>query len=379
MTYSKKSMLYTPPDGYYDLPFTWTYDASKLTQGKTYLNQYVYLQGGYGDFVLRRVVGLGRILAGQVGTAVGQFQIQDNGGKYIESAPVYGAISVAAQASTPTDDMGFAPELLYQETGAIKFDLRAVNLPTALSTAQIAFQGVRRMKGTTVKNPTYQASPRSYTYIVPAGVGGPVGSYSTVRTKVNNYDFELHQTIILETTGGVILVASENGGVRFQNLTPGSLTLSVVAGVNTPFTFSVVGTTIVATGVDTIQGFLAALATSAASGLVATSLYLNATPNTTPMPYAAPQVMGASAYVPAQGLASIWLYDANRVATSSAPLVDIFMDGSCKNQGGLYENGAVVTPLWYPKDSQIQMDVYSNTTTGSNLLIMLVGRQYVPC
>ena len=49
---------YTPPRGAYDQPFTWVFDATALTDGRDALNQFVYIQGGWGDFILRRVVGV---------------------------------------------------------------------------------------------------------------------------------------------------------------------------------------------------------------------------------------------------------------------------------------------------------------------------------
>jgi hypothetical protein len=36
-------------------PFTWLFDASGLTDGNTYRNLFISLQGGYGDFLLRRI------------------------------------------------------------------------------------------------------------------------------------------------------------------------------------------------------------------------------------------------------------------------------------------------------------------------------------
>ncbi len=42
---------YTPPPGYYDLPFIWAFDAANLTDGINYLNNLVYIKGGYGPFI----------------------------------------------------------------------------------------------------------------------------------------------------------------------------------------------------------------------------------------------------------------------------------------------------------------------------------------
>ena len=90
----RKPILYEPPPGYYDLPFTWAYDASALTIGQNYPNQYIYMLGGYGDFICRRMVGLNRLLS----TATGQFQIKDGQNNYLQSDPVY-SVNVAPSAS----------------------------------------------------------------------------------------------------------------------------------------------------------------------------------------------------------------------------------------------------------------------------------------
>jgi hypothetical protein len=109
-------MNYTTPEDTYDLPFIWVFDASQLVDGQDYPNQIVYLQGGYGDFILRRVVGIRRIL----NPATGQVQVRDNEGNYIQSAPVF---------ATSQDDLCILPELRYQELGGIRFDLGKVLKP----------------------------------------------------------------------------------------------------------------------------------------------------------------------------------------------------------------------------------------------------------
>src|ERR1700722_16519049 len=107
--------LYSPPQGTFDLPFTWVFDASSLVDGQTYRNLFVYLQGGYGDFVLRRIVGLSRVLD----PLAGQFQIHDGGQRdYLESDP---------ENAQNADDIGVVPEANYKELSAIKFDLYNVN------------------------------------------------------------------------------------------------------------------------------------------------------------------------------------------------------------------------------------------------------------
>ena len=73
----------------------------------------------------------------------------------------------------------------------------------------------------------------------------------------------------------------------------------------------------------------------------------------------------------------MWLYDQNKITVSDQPVLDLFMDGG---PNGVYKNGAVVTPLWYRKDSQIQIDFYSQIATGSaDVTVYLVGKKFYPC
>jgi hypothetical protein len=372
--------LYTPPEGYYDLPFIWTYNASALTPGTAYPNQYVYLQGGYGDFILRRIVGLNRVL----NPTTGQYQIRDNANNYIEEFPVYG---------TSADDIAIAPELRYQETGAIKFDLGIIDLPSVTQSGQVCFEGVRRMKGNPTPNPSYRSRPKTFTWILTAPVNSPVGTVSTVRQKVDNYDFELYQIILLsaENSAGVPLCyVTVAGGVSFSNLTTGPVTLNIIKG--TPGV-TVLGNTITVSS-DTTSSITAILAlfnaNTAATALVSAVASTFATCGAnTPTPAATPfyidnltdQALAPGNFTSLQSLVTpisqVTLYDSNKVAISNAPVTDIFLDGG---QGGVYKNGAIVPPLWYPKDSQIQLDVQSLMSKGNATLgIYLVGRQHIPC
>jgi len=103
--------LYTPPEGYQDFPFTWAFDGSALTDGTNALNQFVYIQGGWGDFIMRRCVGLASV----VNPVGGSFQLRDAQKRPLSSDPVLiGSIN---------DDLAFPNELLYPETSVIGFDL----------------------------------------------------------------------------------------------------------------------------------------------------------------------------------------------------------------------------------------------------------------
>jgi hypothetical protein len=314
----------------------------------------------------------------------GQYQLYDNSSNPLQAFPIFGHSA---------DDIGIAPETRYQETGAIKFDLAKTALPAIPTTGQICFQGVRRMKGNPARNPNYKARPKTFIYDqLTAPVNPPIGSYVRVWQPVTDYDFELYQIILLvqEASSGpsTFNYVAESGGVTCTNIGGGSVTLNISFGAPS---ITVVGTTItIVDGTEagaTISAFLARwAAVPAATALLSATLAPGTgTPATTPF-YAGPVVaqilspssIGAGNFnALTTPISSLWLYDSNKVQVSSAPMVDIYMDGGPQ---GVYRNGAIVTPLWYPQNSQIQIDVYSQLASGgATLAIYLVGRQWIPC
>lgn len=106
---------YTPPDGSYDQPFYWIFDAQDLTDGSNALNQAQPILAGFGDFILRRTVGWAGVINTETPQA-GAYQVKDRSLRYIESDPVY-------VQPAPADDNPVVPELLYPELSAIRFDL----------------------------------------------------------------------------------------------------------------------------------------------------------------------------------------------------------------------------------------------------------------
>jgi hypothetical protein len=388
------SRPYSTPPGTYDMPFTWCYDASALTDGTAYPNQYVYLQGGYGDFILRRIVGLSRILD----PTTGQYQIRDNYNNYIEQAPLFGVSA---------DDIGLAPELRYQELGAIKFDLGTILRPSLQPlTSQIAFQGARRMKGAWAKRPGYKADPKTFTYILPATISGLAGASTPVRVSqtMDNYDFELYNIILTQQNNASLYLQQPDASAILIFVAvasgPSAITIDVenTGAPNLPNSVTVVGSAI------TVQGATDALGnpSPAQSGNAILALY-NANPaalalaslsvqlgiNTLPTTFGpvplGPASAGKAITTP---ISSLWLYDSNKVQTSNAPVLDIFMDGGQQatfNTPSMtpYGNGCVSPPLFYPKETVINVDVYSQVTDPTllpvGLLIHLVGRKYYPC
>lgn len=373
---------YRTPPNTYDLPFTWIFDASGLTPGQTYENQTVYIKGGLGDFIMRRMVGISLIEpnAGNL-AASGSYQLQNRNGNYISSAPIAGG---------QADDIGIVPEEMYPSTGQIRIDLGPVTLPSPAAQAQIAFQGVRRMQGNPPANPTYRARHRTYTYIPPPVPIGAVGTVQTMRQTINNYDFELHQIILLvgtTTQVPVVILDGETGQIGFIGV-PGTVVTSIsrTGTPNLPFFINVVGNQVTLSPPTDGAGLYLPIPTTTAIALIAANpaaaaLITGVLPGGD-FPVGGPVTVnptgGSGGFFALQNpISKLLIYDVNKEAISNAPVLDIFCDGG---PGGVYQNGAIVTPLWYPQQSQIQIDVTSATNTpGQSLQIILVGKEYYPC
>ena len=284
--------LYTPPPGYYDLPFTWIYDAAALTNGNNYPNQFVYILGGYGRFIMRRVVGLDRVLAN--GAAPGSYQIKDASGNYIEASPIL--TNAGVNPGVVGVDIPISPEIEYPETGKVNFDLFKIlrrteqtQGGTPIYSSQIGFQGVRRLAGVSPLVTPGTFKPKTFTYVqtvtitnVAFGAGGGATPPLRVYQKVNDYDFELHQVKLV---------------------------------------------------------------------------------------YSNPALSGCGA--------KLWIYDSNKNTISSQPGLDVFF-----NDNSYYKNGALVPPLFYPVNSQIQVDITSLLPAGlvpMTAVLHLIGRQRYPC
>jgi hypothetical protein len=373
--------LYRTPPNTYDLPFTWVYDASGLTNGNSYENQTVYIKGGLGDFFLRRVVGISLIEpnAGDLASS-GSYQLQDRNGRYMSDKPIAGG---------DADDIGIVPEELYPSTGQIRIDLGPVTLPNPAAQAQIAFQGVRRMQGNPPANPTYRARHRTYTYIPPPIPIGALGTVQTMLQTINNYDFELHQIILLvgtTTQEPVIIGDPDIGSISFTGV-PGTIVqlINQAGTPNLPFFISVVGN-VVTLGASTNSLGFSIMASNLAPALIAANpaaaALITAVNPVADFPPAGSAVVGPTGgsggfFALQNPISKLLIRDVNKEAIASAPVLDIFCDGG---PGGVYQNGAIVTPLWYPQQSQIQIDVFSATNTpGQSLQIILVGKEYWPC
>ncbi|MBF6570547.1 MAG: hypothetical protein IVW54_16895 [Candidatus Binataceae bacterium] len=401
--------LYSPPKGSYDMPYSWIYNlGSTPPDNSDLLNQFVYIQGGYGDFIMRRVVGMSRVLEQAVyGPPIrgGQYRLYDRQKNAMSSVPLY-SYSAGPGTSVGEQDFGICPEELYKETGRIAFDLFDIlRISTSPNASQIAFQGVRRIQGPYQRQPNYRARSKSFTYEIVQVIPDvfPAGPF-TARLKVDDYDFELHNIIILQDSN----VFVSGGGEGLATLTfaalPGvSFTLQITNPAplaNQPFVFTVVpGVSItvqiatgptgdpISSGQDFLNAFLASPAAQAmttlqvtdpGNGLVDQALVV-----------IGPGVFGAGL---SDTVASLLIYDSNKRPISSAPMLDIYCDGAPAspvvngfnfNNFPVYGDGALVPPLYYPKDTQIQIDFFSQIETQAvppiTLHVYLVGKQYYPC
>lgn len=372
--------LYSPPEGYIDLPFTWAYDGSGLTNGLNYLNQNVYLLGGYGDFIMRRVVGLDRLLA----AGSGLYQLKDRNNKEWQSLPVI---------VDGSSELMIVPEQPYPETGLIRFDLYDIQKPAVATSAQLAFQGVRRIKSSAppIKG---KVDPRTFTYIMTADLSGvTAGGIIRGRVQVVDYPFLLEQLMVFtedlattefaEEASATLTFAAANLGASGNLI---SVTLDAIAP-NQALSIVVAGDAItifsatdgLSTPLTTGNQLLALWnATAAATNLATLTVVAG---GASPLP-----VISASSTTNtfsgggflnqiSTPQVAMTLFDDNKVATSNIPILDIYMDGS---PGGVHDNGAVVTPLPYRKDSQIYID-FTLLTTPLVVVVYLVGKQIYPC
>lgn len=401
--------LYSPPPGSYDLPYSWIYNlGSTPPDGSDLLNQFVYIQGGMGDFVLRRIVGLSRVLEpyGMGGPPVtaGQYRIYDRNRTPLQGSPIYGWMN---NGGNTEQDIGVVPEEFFPGTGNIRFDLyRILRFAQSPNASQIAFQGVRRIQGPYERQPNYRSKPRTFTYQMAQIINAPfpAGPF-TQRLKVDDYDFELYNIMIFFDQNVFVSGGGEASSTLYLSAAPGAtFTLQITDPhplANQPYIFTVVpgvsvtvqlatdafGFADITHGQDFLNSYLASPAAQAmfslqvidpADLLVAQAL----------------AVVGPGSFGQPLNdtVASLLIYDQNKVPIASAPMLDIYCDGAPEvpivngfrsSNAPLYSDGAIVPPLFYRKDSQIQIDFYSQIesqiTPPVTLRVYLIGKQHYPC
>lgn len=339
-------------------------------------------------------MGFNRVVEIAVGgdpTTGGRFQMRDRYKAPIQAAPIY-AQTEGTDIKIP--DWGFPHEVFYPETGQIQFDLYNVFRDTNPATAQIGFQGVRRLPGSIAPRPGFRARPKTFTYVTYSPpLAGLVGADAVyLRQPVNDYDFELHNIeLVTNLPDSVTYGGVESTLVRFARKPGGTGDVTVqivVAGVNTPFSFVVTPDSITvnantdAFGTSITGNGNLLLAAYAASPLAQSLVFLTVTDLLNSLAAGGPTVLGPGGTFSTltAPLSKLWIYDSNKVTISSVPMLDIYCDGS---PGGVYQDGALVPPLYYPKDSLIQIGFYSLLTDtsliGTRYAVHLVGKQYIPC
>jgi hypothetical protein len=393
------SRPYAPPAGYSDYPFTYIYDPLNpngtqvpLVNGNNYPNQFIAIDSGYGDFILRRVMGLDTILSN---TASGQYRIRRMNDAYIESLPICVGTGGAGTLASNSAQIAILPELFYKELSQIRFDLYDIEM--ALQGSQLGFQGIRRLPS--VGGSGFKYRPKSYTYVTNSALFGGIPNFPNQTTSViqavSNYDFDLYQ-IFLFFQDLLYLPLSEgvNGGLVVQPalpemVSPDSLVFTVLTpvGDNLPLTVTVSGSTVTVSPATNGAGAIistaaqvaaAVNATPAASVLVVVTAITDAASTLTPT--GTGNVLGP--FLSADdSFATCLLFDQNSVQCSNVAMLDLFM-----NAGSYYRNGAIVPPLWYQQNSRIRMDVtpamFKIKLVGSQplwLTINYVGRQRIPC
>jgi len=398
---------YAPPPGYYDLPYTWIYDGSALNTFQNYFNQAVPIYAGYGDFILRRIVGMDRVLLDEAYPNNGRFQIRRANGAYIQSLPQYvgrGGPGVVLENSA---DQAIVRELLYKENTQIAFDLYTANPAVdfgGLSSfgAQIGFQGVRRQKGRSPYDSKFKFHPKAYTYVSNFTLQPSTAVLSPTQInvqQVENYDFELWEIRIVYTEQAHALMTGEGlanvyfiavplgtlgNGIEVVLVSPAHAATPGGFVPNNAFSLTVTGRVITVTGASDANGFSITTGNAIAAainGNAEAAALVNAICTSPIGPedgYAAGTYTltgGGTQLDPSDCAALLQLFDQNSVACSYSPICDLFI-----NALSGYGNGAIVPPLVYQANSRIQLNSVSLVGgIAANMTVHFIGRQRIPC
>ena len=188
---------YRTPAGYLDFPFVYVFDARSLTDGNTYYDINLQLQGD-SDFVLRRITGIRTVLG-----ASGQFRFRGANGAYAMSAPV----------NAPSNSRVVLPERIYPYNTGIRFDLlnvtrQSVACADTIYTSFLAFQGVKRFiktPGVPTGQSAYRYREYKWAYPFQFTLSSFAGS-DPVRfiVPINDFDFELQRIAISYQSGAAV-------------------------------------------------------------------------------------------------------------------------------------------------------------------------------
>jgi len=329
-------VCYQPPVDYVDQFYMFVYDAfqNNLQEGLSYLNQTVYIPGGF-DFILRRIVGLDSVLA----PMTGKFQWRGSNQVNTSTAPIVAAAAMRDQL--------VVPEMFFPQTSQIAFDLYNVQKRFAygqsstsanavkLIMSQIGFAGVRRRRTGAMPTP---------------------GNYKHI---------PFQTTLTLQTYAQQSVLSAANG----TNFGPQSIGGAISANL----TFSNFDTEIhMIQCVDINPSVPVGPGAPIPNGLNWFAI----------IPYDSARNALTSGYVMSQYLSDSLPFGAQSVGAIGQVQDPTFVSPT------LYGMGAVVPPLLYPKETQFRVDAVAmlgnHTTTydwtvGGNLTIVLTGYQRIPC
>ena len=192
---------YRTPPGSLDAPFIYVYDASSLTDGLTYNNVALPIQGD-SDFVLRAIRGVNTVVDA---APIGAFDYKNPNGTYTSGE--FALLGVAAiRGIFFPRNWPVVPEKLFKANTSIQFDLTNVlraNTACALGAiyySQIAFCGVKRFsvqQGYTRGDTDYDYRSMQFSYSVALtltwgywdGVARAIPR--RIQIPMEQYDFEL--------------------------------------------------------------------------------------------------------------------------------------------------------------------------------------------
>lgn len=189
---------YRVPPGHLDFPFFYVYDCRALTDGNSYYDVALALQGD-SDFILRRITGIQTVVS-----TTGQFRFRNANGAYAQSAPVFAGANSRV----------VCPEKIYPYDTAIRFDLlnvarQSVACAPTIYTSFLAFQGVKRFPTNESGYPSgrsaYQYREYKWAYELDFTLSVFSGA-NPVRLvmPVNNFDFELMRVSVCRSDGTAV-------------------------------------------------------------------------------------------------------------------------------------------------------------------------------
>lgn len=390
-------MFYTPPDGYIDQPFFWCFDTDDIADASSPSNIAISLPGGY-DFLFRRLTGMDSVL----NASTGQFMFRMGN-------------AVRNFANLPLDNCSFFTDFLptietaYPETGQISFDLyntlqaTLVTLEGDIPYGQIAFQGVRRRKGTdsTVPGRAFRRVP--YNLKLPINLNWSY--FSSQKTRkfswvIDNFDYEAHGLYWTVDYPGIIQFTAEPPTAQFTfaqtSLTSAASLVVVNSAPNQLLDVTVVGTVVTITiatnggggETSTYADVLAAFNANAAAVALFTASYAGSAitlANWIDDTYAATATLAQTLpqmLTIAGAVAKFNLFDYAGNGLMPVPMRIGYLNEPLP-YGALsaYKSGALQPCLVYPKDSGLAIELTSMipSTINYTLNLHVIGMQRIPC